>query len=265
MKNSLFFIPTLYFYLTRLKSLTLLLNWVFIYILPTLVLFFTMSEDCSLEYLLLKYILVLFAVYTVYEVGYIQNDTETIKYEKNPTLRLSDEQLHYYESHKKLIYFVRYFSTLVIIALLSLFSDISFQQIQLVIIALTMMSLTFYFYNLVRNNFTLLLLFILVVLRYITPLLLVYTQLFSFYFIAIILLYPLLNLLDWTYKPRFKQFLLSINQASLRVWYYVLLSSIFTYMYFATSQNQYLVSTLLAIYFLLYRTIFIYAKKRVKR
>jgi len=43
-------------------------------------------------------------IYTVYEIGYIANDTETIKHETNPAMRLTANELAYYERHKHLIY-----------------------------------------------------------------------------------------------------------------------------------------------------------------
>ena len=46
-------------------------------------------------------------VYCFYEIGYIQNDCETIKKEENPTLRLSEDELKIYERNKWNIYMTR--------------------------------------------------------------------------------------------------------------------------------------------------------------
>lgn len=72
---------------------------------------------------LLCYFLSVMLVYNYYEIGYIQNDTETIKKENNPTLRLTMIQLQYYKSHFILIYSSRIFWGILLSLLLYLLSD----------------------------------------------------------------------------------------------------------------------------------------------
>lgn len=53
------------------------------------------------------YLLAVLFVYNLYEIGYIENDTETIKREENPTLRLSVRQLNFYYAHRWSVYVVK--------------------------------------------------------------------------------------------------------------------------------------------------------------
>jgi len=265
MKNpTLFHIPFVYFYKTRIKSLAALINWIFIYIVPTFTLFVLMAEKSPLVIVSLSYISVILAIYSIYEAGYMQNDTETIKFEINPTLRLSNEQLKYYEEYKSIIYFIRIVFTFLFCMVALVLIDSSREQIFLILSALIMIGITYYFYNQIRNIFTLLLLFVLVSLRYMTPLLLIYEEEWKFYLVLVILLYPVLNLFDWLYKPQFKQYALPFSQATVRILYYSLLSVVFSYLFYTTLYEQYKVALILSAYFLLYRMVFWYIYRRKK-
>ena len=59
--------------------------------------------------------LAVLSVYCFYELGYIQNDCETIKKESNPTLRLEKDELAVYEKFKPLIYILRFLYVLAFI------------------------------------------------------------------------------------------------------------------------------------------------------
>ena len=262
MKRLFFFLPFQYFYVTRIKSLPVLINWIFIYVVPIFILFYSMSGSNAFVIICLSYILIVLAIYSIYEAGYIQNDSETIKFESNPTLRLSKEQLEYYEDHKTIIYLIRLlFSFIFGIAALFLIGA-SEEQIFLTFTSLMFIGVTYLLYNNIRNLFTLVLLFILVSLRYTTPLFLVYTKEWTFYLLLIVVLYPILNLLDWLYKPQFKQYALPFSQMKVRIVYYFLLSMLFSYLYYATLHEQYKVAMILSIYFFFYRIVFRYVSMR---
>lgn len=106
MTYAFFYLPVVYTYVTRLKRLSRLFSWGMIYVLPvaySCLCLQTAWEGRSVLICLLGMI----AVYNFYEVGYIENDTETIKRESAPTLRLDEEARDYYEVHKKGIYGMR--------------------------------------------------------------------------------------------------------------------------------------------------------------
>jgi len=265
MKNIFFFLPFFYFYITRIKSLPALINWIFIYIIPTFTLVYLMARESSLFLICVVYSLIVLAVYSIYEAGYIQNDTETIKIETYPTLRLSKEQLEFYEKHKNSIYLIRISLGILLASFALALVNPSKEQVFLVFSALSVIGLVYFVYNQVRNTFTLFLLFMLVSLRYITPLLIFHTQELQFYLWLIILLYPVLNLLDWTYKKRFKQYTLPFDKPVVRISYYALLSIVFGCFIYFTSAEQYGYAMILSIYFLLYRTVFWYLSPRIQK
>lgn len=214
-----FFIPFLYFYHSRLKSITKALSWVFIYIFPIFTFSFV-SDSNSLQDLawLLLYIT---GIYTIYEIGYINNDCETIKNESNPTLRLSKSELEYYNDNRNLIYIFRGVISFIIVLALS-FSEIASPYY--VFVSYTGLLVTFLVYNSVRSILNLPLHFLLVLFRFSS-----FTLIFNLgfdSFVATILIFPLINLIERCGEARFKlpffQKSFFSNHDLLRVVYYTI-------------------------------------------
>lgn len=102
----MFYVPVLYAIRTRfLKRTKLGIFFGFAeYLFPVLLsLLLANIEPISIFQMLLSVV----CVYCFYEIGYIQNDCETIKKEENPTLRLSEDELKIYERNKWNIYMTR--------------------------------------------------------------------------------------------------------------------------------------------------------------
>ena len=105
-KNVMFFVPLIFAIQTRFlrRSRLGLIIWATEYLIPVLLSLFIMKWSL---YDIVTGLLAIIAVYNLYEIGYIQNDCETIKKEDRPTKRLTVKQLKYYEEHKSFIYGVR--------------------------------------------------------------------------------------------------------------------------------------------------------------
>ena len=102
----MFYVPVLYAIRTRFLKRTKLgiFFWFAEYLFPVLLsLLLANIEPISIFQMLLSVV----CVYCFYEIGYIQNDCETIKKEENPTLRLSEDELKIYERNKWNIYMTR--------------------------------------------------------------------------------------------------------------------------------------------------------------
>lgn len=102
----MFYIPLAFAIQTRFLRRSKLgaIVWATEYLIPVLLSMLLISWP---TYNFVSAIIAILAVYNLYEIGYIQNDCETIKKENKPTKRLSDKQLNYYESHKTFIYGLR--------------------------------------------------------------------------------------------------------------------------------------------------------------
>lgn len=103
-------LPGYYFVKTRLPSLSRKVSFVFIYIVPTIYIYASnLSFDNITFHEFFNYFLSVVALYTVYEIGYIGNDTISQDVEVNSTRRLEEDKESYLVHNKKKIYLVRLF------------------------------------------------------------------------------------------------------------------------------------------------------------
>lgn len=98
----LFCLPMCYSFWTRYKGKNGVFAWLVKYLVPVSVL-----GVAHTSYDVVQFLVGLLYVYSLYEIGYIQNDCETIKNEANPTMRLTESDLALYEKHRSLIYVFR--------------------------------------------------------------------------------------------------------------------------------------------------------------
>jgi len=142
----------------------------------------------------LKLSLIMLVVYTLYEVGYIQNDNETTKKESNPTRRVGVSDAEYYEKNKWKIYSVRILIALAGLALLFFLGEPDSAYLLFIIPV-------FYIYNSIRSVWNLPVHFILVVLRFSIPVFVINSS--ATLFLGSLLIFPVVNLLERASEPRF--------------------------------------------------------------
>lgn len=198
----LFFLPFLYSYRTRFKKPIKFLSWFFIYLLP-LFLITTLTAVKFDTYLIAAFLLVVLNVYNLYEIGYIYNDTTTVRNETNPTMRLSEHQVRYYFDHRYLIYTFRLLlSVFIILVLYTYFSNAV--DTKKVIITSVLLLLIFFLYNSVRGRVNIPLHFALVILRFSCVPLVFYISTEQVELIVLtILLFPVPNLIERAGETRF--------------------------------------------------------------
>jgi len=264
MKYKLFFyFPILYFLHTRIASIDKLLSWVIIYCVPTFYILYNYSS-LSLAHTAISYLLQILLVYTFYEVGYIQNDCETIKNEVNPTLRLSPAELAYYERHKAGIYLVRLALGACLSAVLWYLNN-GRDALAFILVA-TSILLIYQVYNKIRSRVTLVLHFILVCLRFLSyPILFVGTSIiFDFNYYCLLLIFPLLNLMERGSNKKFRVKFLQVlipdpkDLNSFRVWYYFSASLVLGILVYLQWTQLWIL--FLSLYFLVYRFMIVKAK-----
>lgn len=246
-----FFIPLSYTYKTRLRSFPFFLSWIAIYPL-LLLLFIFFYEDVSI-YTLSIFSLSILLTYNLYEIGYIENDTETIKKEKKPTMRLSESELIFYYKNKLLIYTFR----MALSVLLSISIFLINPTTDKLIIAYPYLILILYFiYNKVRGKLNLPIHFALVTVRYSAPILITLNDFSIENLIFIILIFPFINLIERCGEKRFDFTFIqekTKNKNKLRVIYYFTLT---IFLFFASLYDVIYIPLLICSnYIFLYRLI----------
>lgn len=189
----MFFVPLLYALETRFlkRSKLGVIVWATEFLLPTIIalwLFkYSFEEWCY-------WIISILSVYNLYEIGYIQNDCETIKREQNPTLRVSTKELLFYEKWKLSIYGLRFLLGILGSAFFFYLGSSSGH-----IFIFWLIVPIYAIYNYLRGRVNLYLIFLLTSYRYCMPLILVcdITKSENMEIIlAVLIVYPVLKLIE---------------------------------------------------------------------
>ena len=215
--NAVFYIPFTYYYVVRLGTFPKLLSWLLIYIMPTA--FYSAFTYSGTPWPFIgNYLLTLIAAFSLYELGYIANDTVAIRYEEQPAIRLYPHNFAHVDKYRIWIYLLRIcYAVAAMLFIPSLACQIAILAI-LPIFAL---------YNRWRSHYNVLLYPFLVFSRYL-PFMLIY----DFDWLATLMLFlsfPLLNWLERFSMPRhrfpFMRILIPTedSKTAFRVWYYALI------------------------------------------
>lgn len=192
----IFYLPIVYTIKTRYSSFFKRIVYFLTYILPEfLLLFFECYENFTIYRIIVIFALSMLSYINVYELGYIYNDTETIKKEKSPTLRLSEKQLMHYEKRKIFIYSVRFLQVFFLNFALVFFIS----QKSLVVFSLVeLFTLTVYWiYNHVRGNTAMFFYFFLISARYVSVNLCSIENFTISVFLAALFVFPIIRTMEY--------------------------------------------------------------------
>lgn len=192
------YVTLMYTVKTRLPTLPRFISWLIIYLIPVSLSYLYFSPVLPNTSLLFKSLLGILLIYTLYEIGYIYNDTETVKNEVNPTMRLSAQSLKHYEKYKKFIYLSKFITA----CFLSLAIYFLYGANNFIIVAWFIIPL-YIIYNLVRSRVNLPIHFLLVCVRFCSPLLLFTNQIPIVSFIMMVTIFPIINTLERCAEKRF--------------------------------------------------------------
>lgn len=261
-----FYLPFLYTYKTRLKDIMKTISWIFIYIMPTYI-YLNHFSTLNIINTTIIYIVQIFIVYNFYEVGYIQNDTETIKKEKNPTLRLNKLELSYYEKNKFRIYFYRSLIEVFLIVILVSMSYFYKLKFDYYIFVPVFLIIVYLIHNKLRNKFNLITVFLLFCIRYLSYPILFLDNVTFLDLVLGIFMYPFSALILWAAKKRFSLLpnLIRDNVLGFRVLYYFFVVIISGFLYLKLNISYFNILFIISIYFFVYRSlIFIFFKDKVE-
>ena len=162
-------IPMFYTFYSRFKTTFDKISWMIIYFIPVLALIFT-NTTLQLYWLISTFLIAVMSVYSLYELGYIENDVITIKKEKNPTIRIKETEIRYIDNNYKKIISLKLLITItLVLCLIVLDSYLNLNlNIYPFILLFVLMRVVFYLHNSIRNNFNILTFFLLSFLKYFT-------------------------------------------------------------------------------------------------
>ena len=194
----MFFIPFLITKKTHYNSLSKIFVYLITYVIPEFLLVFLANfQNQIIDWkFYIIFLLSFISFVNYYEIGYIFNETETIKRETDPTKRLTEEQLLFYEKHKFFIYFERVIITVILNFLLSFL--ISTQSIILFCCSEIICLIIFFVYNCVRGGrITQIIYLFLSIFKYITITFCFSEMLNLSIFVAGIFVFPIVRTIEY--------------------------------------------------------------------
>lgn len=201
--RAIFFLPMAYFVSTRLEGRAAVASWVMIYPVPLLISVWTVSGHRVDPAGLVALLLAMLATYTLYELGYMDNDTRTVRRESAPTERLRDDEKAFYERARWFIVTLR-----LVIAFGACFAITALVPANAggkLIFSLGLLGILTVFpaYNSVRGRVNLPLHFVLVLCRFCLPGMVLVSSDHWTYFGLMIVAFPLINLMERAGEPRY--------------------------------------------------------------
>jgi hypothetical protein len=250
-------IPFAYFQKTRARNSVQFLSWFFVFPLPAfLVYHFYVELPLPREAVL--FFVQMTALFCIYELGYIENDTFSIEKEERPRKRAGPAEIDVIRRNYKYIVAFRYTILAALVALLQWLVRATGGHAVRFLTALAVLQVIFLLYNRVRTVWNLPLFVVLVGLRYFSyGLPFISAEELAGYFGYTFLIYPLPNLLEWSARPGYRIGFVQklIRDIDLfRVFYYAVLSIVAVIAAVTSGTIGTSVLAVLAVYFLAYRT-----------
>lgn len=249
--NPIFCLPLTYLTISRLKTVREWVSWAYLF---PLYCFFayavSMSAFPDVNFLIF-FFCVFMPVISLYEIGYVYNDTKSSKKELNPTVRVSENEIR---SSYNLIIFSRLFYVIFFSLILLFFRtkfDVSYSFVEYLIL-MALLGVAFCMHNFVRGSYNLLTFLILSFFKYLCVLFavdsfgIIVITFFSFTFLRAIEYGSIKRYLNSNVSSYVNE-----SRDRFRVVYYLILA-IFTY--FTVAFGFAKVSTLYCVlYFFIYR------------
>jgi hypothetical protein len=251
-----FYLPFLYTYRAKLSEKGRLLSYLIIFIFPPV--YYALVLQTSINFINALYVFLgMIITQNIYEIGYIQNDTETIKNELNPTFRLNVSELKYYGENRLGIYGYRALID-VMLCIILLFIGQASLNIYIFFGVVHLIFPFFLLYNLIRNKWNLILQFILSILKFSSVQFLFFDKMRIEIFVLSIMAYPVMHLIDRVATPRFmnrfSQYYIP-RTAKFRALYYSFFLIICFFLWNSGRINIY--AFFIAIYFFIYRLLIV--------
>lgn len=245
--NAVFFIPFAYYYRVRLQTIPKLLSWMLIYLLPVFWYSWMAATNINTAFIVTCFC-ILIAVFSLYEAGYIHNDTFATRKELNPTLRLAANNLSYFYSHYKSIFFFRLLYSSLALTTIFIIDGLNKFSV-LTALSIAFVPILFFFYNHWRNKYNVFLYPLLVFSRYL-PFLLPYDPDCKLV-LLLFFVFPFPNMIERFSMPKYRFRIVRYflpresSKTIFRTLYYIIVVAILS---FVLSHEELLPFYILAVY-----------------
>lgn len=252
-----YIVPFSYGLLTRTKTIFYKISFFAVIVLPIFIV--SMFSEYDIVYILPRFILGFVSMYSIYEIGYIFNDTYTIRFEENPTYRLNPKERLIVDRWANLLISVRLL-TVIISCILLYYLGVN--NLIYFILMLGLLDVSYALHNFYRSKKNIFTIFLILVFKYSSiPILFMTIEEYISYFMWLVLSVPILRTIEFAAKPSYGiKLFVNFNHDEFRVYYYAFITFVlfmlrkFDYDYFTNV-------LILFSYFLLFRVICLLAIK----
>lgn len=254
------FLPGYYLFHSRLKTTMEKVSWFIIYFIPIYIIGLYHNSSDYLSYSIIFSLSVLI-FNSVYELGYIENDTRTILTEEKPTIRLNHAEYKYYEEKYYPVISCRILISILLLYFTSKLSgilSINIYVMQYILLLITIRIL-FYFHNIIRSKMNILTFFSLSTTKYCAPLFLLIPSdsILAFWTISFFL-FPTVRTMEHACKQKYnlnKWISFVGNHDLFRIKYYTVVAIAALILYITIQKTIIFLSLALLIYFLFFRIV----------
>ncbi len=215
-----YYIPFVYGISTRSNHYLYMLSFMitFVFLILMAILFY----NNDFFYILPRYLVGLTALYSVYELGYMFNDTYTVQLETKPTYRLRASELSGVKKNARKLIIIRI--CVVIIPCLLLLKVLGIKNLIWFAGSLFLLALVFSLHNRIRSKLNLVTIFLVSVLRYTSiPILFIPLDHYPLYLFVLVSMFPVIRTVEYAYIKFDFKWLANYALDLMRVMYYALL------------------------------------------
>lgn len=247
-----------YLFESRLKSKIERVSWFIIYIIPVFFLSYISSSIGTLSFIIL-FIMAILSFFSLYEVGYIENDIKTVLNEKNPTIRVNESKQIFLEKNYYIVQFSKVLAMLILLFSIKLFSEslgVKIYWLQF-ITCLLFMRVSFFAHNKIRSRLNIFTFMCLSASKYFSIILLFIAFEDSLLLlVSTFLMFPLLRTLEHSTKPKYRLSILITflgDYDIFRVKYYSMMILLSLALFYVLRNDISILLLTLMTYFLVYR------------
>ena len=251
-----YLIPFVYGFSTRAKKIFYKFSFFAVIFFPALIV--TLFANPDFAYVIPRFLIGFTAMYCVYEIGYIFNDTYTVRFEENPTHRLSEEKRIKVERLANMLVAVR---IAVVIGCVIWLDYLGVENLLIFIIMLGILNIAYAFHNYFRNKANIATIFSILIFKYIAvPVLLIELKDYWYYAAILLLMIPVTRTIEFAGKKEYGiKIFKNFNHDTFRIFYYLIMSVVFGILSFANSMH--ICGFAISLYFLLFRLASYFALK----
>src|SRR5690554_629196 len=205
MNHNYYYLPFAYLFASRVKGWQKITSWIFRNYVVIFLIAYAVSEVDVATFVFL-FTIAFFSWQSLYEIGYLYNDSFTVDREKNPTLRDTQENILWVKKNWFFLLLIKGGLSFFILLFIYWLSFLNVDNVNLgyFLFSLILTQLVFWVHNSVRSRLNILTFSLLSYLKFSSLIFLFYSgESYVNLAVSLFLVFPLLRILEHSSKPKY--------------------------------------------------------------